>query len=124
MADQQSVLQSFRYQNDMVLAVLAINGATAQNFIFNANCPRNLRVVGMWTVGTSAGTGAVTARLNDGTGNITDAMDVNQVDTTIVRAGTIDDAYHEITRGGTLRITLSATGRISLVAYVLLTPVA
>ena len=64
-----------------------------------------IRVIGFWTVNAAAGGAADTIQLFNGATAITDALDTNDVDTTISRASTISDASHEIAAGGTLRIT-------------------
>ena len=54
-----------------------------------------------------AGAGGMmdTIQVKNGANAITDAMSINVGDTTVVRAGTIDDAQYDIAAGGTLRIT-------------------
>ena len=123
MASPTSVVQSLRFQNDLVLEVLAVDATAATNYIWNATCPRSLRVVDFWTVNTTGTGGACTATLRNGANAITNAVDVNKADGTITRAGTIDDARHELVRGGTLSVFLSGTGEDTFIAYVLLAPV-
>lgn len=67
------------------------------------------RVVDAWLVLRGAGVATTTLQLKNGTNAITDAMAASGSDTDLVRAAKIDDAYHEIAAGGTLRVT-SATG--------------
>ena len=68
------------------------------------------RVVDAWIVLTGAGVTGGTVTVGNAANAITDAMAATGSDTAIVRAGTIDDAYHEIAAAGTLRITPAATG--------------
>ena len=67
------------------------------------------RVVDAWIVLTGAGVTGGTVTVGNAANAITDAMAATGSDTAIVRAGTIDDAYHEIAAAGTLRITPAAT---------------
>ena len=64
-----------------------------------------IRVLDVWAVGTGAGGASDTIQVFNGASAITNALDMNVVDTTVVRAGTIDDAQHEILAAGTLRVT-------------------
>ena len=67
------------------------------------------RVVDAWIVLTGAGVTGGNVTVGNAANAITDAMAATGSDTAIVRAGTIDDAYHEIAAAGTLRITPVAT---------------
>lgn len=67
------------------------------------------RVIDAWLVLRGAGVATTTLTVKNGTTAITNAMAASGADTTLVRAGTIDDAAWEIAAGGTLRVT-SATG--------------
>jgi len=75
-------------------------GSTVQ--IHNANAPYKYRVIDAWSVAVSADGG--TWKITDGTNDITDAVAVTATDKTIDRAGTIDDAYHEIAANGSLSV--------------------
>jgi len=75
------------------------------------------RVVDAWFVLAGAGVASTTLQIKNAANAITDAMDASGSDTAIVRATTIDDAYHEIAAGGTLRVT-SATGATQPAAIV------
>lgn len=67
------------------------------------------RVIDAWLILRGAGVATTTLQVLS-TGNaITDAMAASGSDKALVRAATIDDAYHEIVAGGILRVT-SATG--------------
>jgi len=70
--------------------------------IFNANAPFKFRVLDAWSVATSADGG--TWLVDDGANAITDTVTVTGTDKTIDRAGTIDNAEHEIAAGGSLRV--------------------
>ena len=78
------------------------------------------RVLDAWLVLRGAGVSTTTLQVKNGTNAITDAMAASGSDQAIVRAASINDAYHEIAAGGTLRVT-SATGATQpdAVVYVL-----
>lgn len=78
------------------------------------------RVVDAWLVLRSAGVASCTLQVKNGANAITDAMAASGSDQAIVRAASINDAYHEIAAGGTLRVT-SASGATQpdAVVYVL-----
>jgi hypothetical protein len=67
--------------------------------------PEKVRVLDAWAVHTAAGETSDTLQLKNGSNAITDALDWGGGDKAIVRAAEIDDAYHEIAKGGTLRVT-------------------
>ena len=68
------------------------------------------RVCEVWLVKRSAaGGGAGTIQVLNSANAITDAMSINVADQVVVRAATIDDAYHEIAAAGTLRVTRTRT---------------
>jgi len=83
-----------------VLTATLAAGSTVQ--IHNANAPFKYRVLDAWSVAKSADGG--TWKLTDGSNDITDAVTVTGTDKTINRAGTIDDAYHEIAASGSLSV--------------------
>lgn len=72
------------------------------------------RVIDAWVVMKEDGTTGSTVIFYNGDNAISDTLDCYNtaavVDTTIVRATTIDDAYHEIAKGGTLRVATASTG--------------
>lgn len=78
------------------------------------------RVLDAWLVLRGAGVASTTLQVKNGATAITDAMAASGTDKAVVRCATIDDAQHEISAGGTLRIT-SATGATqpAAVVYVL-----
>lgn len=64
------------------------------------------RIVDVWAVHTGgAGEVGDTIQLFNGAAAISDAMDWGGADQVVVRAGTVDDAGHEVAAGGTLRVT-------------------
>lgn len=63
------------------------------------------RVVDVICIATALGGAGDTITVKNGATAITDAIDLNVADTTVKRAGTIDDAAYAIAAGGTLRIT-------------------
>lgn len=68
----------------------------------------------------AAGGGAGTIQVKNGSSAITNAMSIDVNDQTVVRAGTIDDAQHEVAAAGTLRFTRTRTASTdeSCIAYV------
>lgn len=67
----------------------------------------------------NAGGAANTITVKNTADAISDAISINVNDKVVARAGTIDDAYHEITAGGTLRITRTkAGGNAACIVYV------
>ncbi len=77
-------------------------------------------VTDCWAVKTGgAGGAANTVQLKNGSNAITNALDINVNDQTVVRAGTIDDARHEVAAGGTLKVTRTkAGGNAACIVYV------
>lgn len=70
--------------------------------IHNADAPFKYRILDAWSIAESADGG--TWYLDNGTNSITDTVTVTGTDKTINRAGTIDDAEHDILASGTLRV--------------------
>lgn len=75
-----------------------------------------VRIIDAWCVATAAGGASDTITVKNGATAITNAMDLNVSDNVIVRAGTIDDAQHEIDAAGTLRI--SGASAVNAIVYV------
>ena len=81
-----------------VLKATLNGGGTVQ--IHNSDAPFKYRILDAWSVATSGDGGSW--KLTDGSNDISDTITVTGSDKTIDRAGTIDDAYHEIAAGGSL----------------------
>jgi len=78
-----------------------------------------IRVIDAWAAKTAGNGGAGdTVLVGAGASPITDAMVLNIVDTTVVRAGVINDANHEIAAGGTLRLTQAYNTNNACLVYV------
>lgn len=89
--------------------VKAFNASATLVSFYNANAPFKFRVIGFEVHVTTKA--AQTARLNDGTNNITDAVSLNPTNNNSkVPAGTIDPTYATINQNGSLAVTLSAAG--------------
>lgn len=67
---------------------------------------------------TGAGSSGDTVTVKKGSTAITNAMDLNVADKVVVRAGTIDDAQHEIAAAGTLKVTAAKSGNVACIVYV------
>lgn len=93
------------------IAAAALTGDT------DVTMTHKVRVIDAWCVATAAGGAADTITIKNGATAITDAMDLNVSDKVVVRAGTIDDASHEIAAAGTLRV--SGASAATCVVYVL-----
>lgn len=70
------------------------------------------------TAGAGGATDTITVK--NAANAITNALDINVADKVVVRAGTIDDAQHEIAAGGTLRVTRTknSANNVACVVYV------
>jgi hypothetical protein len=70
------------------------------------NLPYKIRVIDAWCVNTATPGAGDTIQVLNSASAITNAIDINVGgDTAINRAGQINDANQEISKGGTLRIT-------------------
>lgn len=76
-----------------------------------------IRVLDVWCVQTAAGGAGDTITVKSTANAITDAIDCNKSDAVISRAGTIDDANHEIAAAGILRV--SGASAVTCQVYVL-----
>jgi len=113
---KKSLLQSIRL-GDAFHEVVTIDATTQNNYLWNVACPERVRFMGVKVVNTSGGGGACTMTVRNGTNAITNAIDVDQVDTYAQVEGTIDDTYDTIQPGGTVDCFLSATGQDTLIVY-------
>lgn len=77
-------------------------GATANT---DVTVTHKIRVIDVWVVNNAAGTASDTIQVLNTAAAITDAIDISGADTTLARAGIINDANHEIAAAGTLRVT-------------------
>lgn len=94
-----------------------VSGTSSYNFTM----PRKCKVIDMWAVQNAAGGAADTAKLTDGTNDITNALDLNKSDKVVTRVGTIDDAYSTIAKDGTLNVTTASDATADI--FVLLIPI-
>ena len=83
-----------------ILTATLVAGNTVQ--IHNADAPFKYRILDAWSIAQSADAG--TWKLTDGINDITDVVAVTATDKTIDRAGTIDDAEHEVAASGSLSV--------------------
>ena len=87
----------------VIFAIAIPGGAAAAKNIVSTH---KIRVIDVWAVHTAgAGEANDTITVGNGANAITDAMSWAGADQAIVRAGTINDANHEIAAGGQLRVT-------------------
>ena len=77
------------------------------------------RVVDAWAIQTAAGGAGDTIQFLNGATAITNALDLNVAEQTVVRATTIENnlGAHEIAAGGTLRVT--GASAVTAICYVL-----
>lgn len=76
-------------------------GATANTDVIVTH---KIRVIDAWVVNRGNGTAADTITVSNGALQITDAMDISDLDKTVERQTAIFHANHEIAASGTLRI--------------------
>jgi hypothetical protein len=86
-----------------ILFKIATDGGATGNK--DITMTHKVRILDVWSVNLAAGTTSDTVQVFNSTNAITNAMDISGVDTSLVRAATIDDANHEIAASGTLRVT-------------------
>jgi hypothetical protein len=79
---------------------------------------RKVRVIDAWCVATAAGAAADTITIKNNTTAITDAMDLNIVDKTVARAGTIDDAAWDVDPNASTAQDIVVTGASAAKAIV------
>lgn len=103
------------------LSLTIADGATA-NIDFTG-LPYKVRVREVRVVKTSGAGGASdTIRVANGatTNWITDAMSINVADQTVVRAGTIDDAFYDLAAGATIRVVRTKSSAANVACVVTL----
>ena len=93
-------------------------GATSGLEIFLTNAPFKFEILDV--VIQARATEANGTMTLKGAGNITDAI-VCAVDTTIARAGTIDDVYSTIEKDGTLEVVCAGTAVADVAGLVVIT---
>lgn len=96
--------------------------ATADTDVIMTHKVRVLDVVIVKTTG--AGGSGDTLTVKNGSTAITNAMVTNVADKAVVRAGTIDDASHEIAAAGTLRLSANKATNAACTVYVYVIKVA
>lgn len=82
-----------------------IDIAAGANADVDVTLTHKTRVVDAWVVLRGAGVASAVFTVKNGANAITDGMAASGADTTLTRAGQINDANHEIAAGGTLRVT-------------------
>lgn len=100
-----------------ILIVKDLTGTTPIS-IYSNNAPYKMVIADVWVVCTGTNTNG-TAKLTDGTNDITDAMTMD-TDKAVTHASTIDDAYYTISANGSLSVTKNAdadSGIIYILAY-------
>jgi hypothetical protein len=112
MAKQRNILRN------QLLPIVHRITATALTGDVDVAIARRSLFLDAWCVAVGAGGAADTITVKNGSTAITDAIDMNVSDKVIVRAGTIDDAQHEIAAGGTLRV--SGASAVTCEVYVLM----
>jgi hypothetical protein len=90
--------------------------ATALTGDVDVTVAYKIRVIDVVCVASAAGGASDTITVKNGATAITNAMDLNVSDKVVVRAGTIDDAAHEIDSAGTLRV--SGASAATAIVYV------
>lgn len=94
------------------------------DIVLAANSPK-LRVIGFKFLNTGAAAHATadTVQLKNLTNAITDAVAKTATVNAVVKAATINPAYHEVSPGGTLRITAVHNTNVAGTAYIECIPV-
>ena len=121
MPTQKSICSTLRVVGSLeVLYINATaNGANYGAWFGNADCPEKFEIIDVWCINNGGAAGATTITIKNGSDSVTNAIDINVADKTIVRAGTIDDAYTTVLPGGTI-VATSSTGTADADVYVLL----
>lgn len=78
------------------------------------------RIIDVWAIKTTTAGGAGdTVTVKNETDAVTDAISLNVADKAIARAGTIDDAYHDVAASGTIRVTAANNTDNECTVYIL-----
>jgi len=85
----------------VVFPIALAGGSTAD---YDVTIDNKVRVIDFWVQNDGLGTTSDTAQLKNTANAITDALDMDNADETIARAGTIADAYATVVAGGILRV--------------------
>lgn len=91
----------------MLIVIEATLTAGSTVAVHSSNAPYKFKVIDAWSIALSADGG--TWKITDGTNDITDTVTVTGTDKTINKAGTIDDAYNEISKNGSLSVVGDGT---------------
>jgi hypothetical protein len=87
-----------------VLFLIPVTSQTAGTFTITV--PYKVRVTDIWAVHTGgAGEASDTLTVGNAANAISNALDWSGADKAIVRAAEIDDAYQDVAKGGTIRVT-------------------
>lgn len=77
--------------------------------VWDGSCPRNCRILDAWGIMTGAGAALDTVKLTDGTNDISDTVDLSSAgDTDRFTVGELDDAYTDISEGGSLKVVTAS----------------
>jgi len=96
--------------------VYDVTTGAAEVKVFDSDAPFKFRIVDVVIEPRGASTNG-TMKITNGTNDITNAM-VCAVDKTMVRAGTIDNAYSTIAKGGSLSIVCAGDAVASTIGLV------
>jgi hypothetical protein len=97
-----------------ILFSVVTEATTSTYYVFQSNCPRGLKVVDVICYASGAGGAADTVTVQNGSNAITNAIDLNISDNTRAAATTLDDAYQNVEKGGTLSV-VTASGAVARV---------
>ncbi len=96
------------------LFIVSSRGTTAADKIFDADSPR-CEVILVWAIMNAAGAATDKVKLDDGTSDITDDVDVSaKGDTDLFLVGEIDDAKSLLAKGSTLTVTRTSAAPVDV----------
>lgn len=96
------------------LFVVSSVGTTANHTLFNAESP-HMKVICAWGIMSGAGAGSDTVKIDDGTNDLTDTVDVSaKGDTDLFLVGEIDDAYQVLAKGSSLIVTRASAAAVDV----------